>query len=101
MSDQKRGYFGMYGGQHVPEVLIPALDEVDEMYQKLIKDPTFHEEFAYYLKHYTGRPSSLYRADRLTAELGGATIYLKKISTTRAHTKSTTRSVRFYWQNNG
>ncbi|NLN19563.1 MAG: tryptophan synthase subunit beta [Firmicutes bacterium] len=87
MSDQKRGYFGMYGGQHVPEVLIPALDEVDEMYQKLIKDPTFHEEFAYYLKHYTGRPSSLYRADRLTAELGGATIYLKRedLNHTGAH----------------
>ena len=57
------------------------------MYQKLIKDPTFHEEFAYYLKHYTGRPSSLYRADRLTAELGGATIYLKRedLNHTGAH----------------
>ncbi|MGI6083290.1 MAG: tryptophan synthase subunit beta [Limnochordia bacterium] len=87
MSDKKRGYFGMYGGQHVPPALIPALNEIDEMYQTLSKDPAFQEELAYYLRHYTGRPSPLYRADRLTAELGGATIYLKRedLNHTGAH----------------
>ncbi|MGI6609456.1 MAG: tryptophan synthase subunit beta [Limnochordia bacterium] len=87
MSTQKPGYFGTFGGQHVPAVLIPVLNELDGMYQKVAADPTFREEYAYYLHHYAGRPSPLYRAERLTKELGGATIYLKRedLNHTGAH----------------
>lgn len=87
MSTQKPGYFGAFGGQHVPPALLPALNELDDMYQKEAADPAFQEELSYYLQQYAGRPSPLYRADRLTAELGGATIYLKRedLNHTGAH----------------
>jgi tryptophan synthase beta chain len=87
LSTERNGYFGSFGGRHVPEALIPALSELEQMYRQAILDPSFHEELTYYLKAYSGRPTPLYRADRLTAELGGATIYLKRedLNHTGAH----------------
>jgi tryptophan synthase beta chain len=72
------GRFGPYGGRYVPETLMPALLELEKEYAKAKKDPRFQKELAYYLKQYVGRPTSLYRADRLTKRLGGARIYLKR-----------------------
>ena len=70
--------FGEFGGQYVPELLIPALEELDEAYDRYQDDPEFKEEFNYYLEEYVGRPNPLYYAERLTEKLGGAKIYLKR-----------------------
>lgn len=72
------GYFGLYGGQFVPETLMPALMELERAYETCKKDKTFLQEFARYCATYIGRPTPLYRADRLTQYCGGATIYLKR-----------------------
>ena len=74
----KHGRFGAYGGRYVPETLMPALLELEQEYAKARKDRSFQEELAYYLKHYVGRPTQLYYAERLTKRLGGAKIYLKR-----------------------
>jgi tryptophan synthase beta chain len=74
----KRGRFGSYGGRYVPETLIPALDELTRVYEKARRDPKFRAELNYYLRHYVGRPTPLYLAQRLTTKLGGAKIYLKR-----------------------
>jgi len=74
----RHGRFGPYGGRYVPETLMPALLELEEQYAKAKKDRRFQQELAYYLKQYVGRPTSLYCADRLSAALGGAKIYLKR-----------------------
>jgi tryptophan synthase beta subunit len=62
----------------VPEVLMPALEELTAEYEKAREDPDFEREFRYYLRDYVGRPTPLYRADRLTEQCGGARIYLKR-----------------------
>ena len=72
------GHFGMYGGRYVPEILIPALDELTQTYNKYKSDEEFNEELDYYLSEYVGRPTPLYFAKRMTEELGGAKIYLKR-----------------------
>ncbi len=72
------GRFGSYGGRYVPETLMPALLELEAEYAKVRKDRRFQTDLSYYLKQYVGRPTSLYRADRLTKKLGGAKIYLKR-----------------------
>lgn len=79
--------FGRFGGQFVPPQVINALNELEEAFNEAIKDPSFEEEFKYYLKHYVGRPSPLYFAENLTRELGGAKIYLKRedLNHTGAH----------------
>ena len=66
---------------------MPALLELEEAYSTVKDDPSFKEEFQYYLKNYVGRPSPLYYAQRLTEELGGAKIYLKRedLNHTGAH----------------
>src|SRR5437867_5025234 len=74
----KQGRFGLYGGRYVPETLMPALLELEKEYSSAKKDRRFQSELAYYLKHYVGRPTSLYFAQRLTKRLGGAKIYLKR-----------------------
>ncbi len=74
----KHGKFGEFGGRYVAETLMPAILELDEAYKKAKKDPEFQKEFAYYMKNYVGRPSPLYLAERLTKEIGGAKIYLKR-----------------------
>lgn len=78
MLPDTHGRFGSYGGRYVPETLMPALLELEEEYAKAKKDRRFQANLAYYLKEYVGRPTSLYRADRLTKKLGGAKIYLKR-----------------------
>ncbi|MCL0067313.1 tryptophan synthase subunit beta [Peptococcaceae bacterium] len=83
----ERGYFGDYGGQFVPETVLPALEELIESYYKFKDDEQFKEELNYYLKKYVGRPSPLYFAQGLTKHLGGAKIYLKRedLNHTGAH----------------
>jgi len=73
-----RGHFGPYGGRFVPETLMHPLQELEDEYLRAEKDPGFQREFQYYLKEFCGRPTSLYFAERLTRELGGAKIYLKR-----------------------
>lgn len=86
-SPDERGHFGQYGGRYVAETLMPALLELEEAYAEARQDPSFREELEYYLKHYVGRPTPLYFARRLTEELGGAKIYLKRedLNHTGAH----------------
>jgi tryptophan synthase beta chain len=83
----KMGHFGAYGGRYVAETLMPALIELEEAYAEAIGDDAFMAEFHRMLKDYVGRPSALYRADRLTELAGGARIYLKRedLNHTGAH----------------
>ncbi|MBF7096996.1 tryptophan synthase subunit beta [Alkalibacter mobilis] len=79
--------FGKYGGQYVPETLMQALGELEEEYEKAIKDKDFVDEYKYYLKEYSGRPTPLYYAKNLSEKLGGGKIYLKRedLNHTGAH----------------
>lgn len=79
--------YGEYGGQYAPETLMIALEEVEDAYTKLKKDPTFQEEVNFYLKEYAGRPSLFYHAKKMSENLKGATIYLKRedLNHTGAH----------------
>ncbi|HIP25214.1 MAG TPA: tryptophan synthase subunit beta [Archaeoglobus profundus] len=70
--------FGEFGGQFVPEVLIPPLKELEKAYNKLKDDEEFKRELDYYLRNYAGRPTPLYFAKNLTKKIGGAKIYLKR-----------------------
>ncbi|MBL6766114.1 MAG: tryptophan synthase subunit beta [Verrucomicrobiae bacterium] len=72
------GHFGPYGGKYVPETLFHPLKELEDEYAVAQKDPEFQREFEYYLREFVGRPTPLYFAERLTKELGGAKIYLKR-----------------------
>ncbi|WP_349744360.1 tryptophan synthase subunit beta [Roseateles cavernae] len=82
-----RGHFGPYGGRFVAETLVHALDELSEAYAHYSKDPEFIAEYKKELAHFVGRPSPIYYADRLSRELGGAQIYLKRedLNHTGAH----------------
>ncbi len=75
---EARGKFGPYGGQFVPETLMPALLELESAYTDARADPRFREELDDYNRHYGGRPTPLYFAKRLTERCGGARIYLKR-----------------------
>ncbi len=79
--------FGAFGGRYVPETLIAALDELEVAYAQAMADPEFLREFRYLLQNFVGRPSPLYRARRLEAEVGGGPIYLKRedLNHTGAH----------------
>nr|WP_181592920.1 tryptophan synthase subunit beta [Paenibacillus sp. YN15] len=81
------GRFGKFGGRYVPETLMNALLELEEAYKKYSRDPEFLAELNGLLKHYSGRPTNLYYAERLTEHLGGAKIYLKRedLNHTGAH----------------
>ncbi len=81
------GHFGMYGGRFVAETLMPLVLAVEEAYKAAKADPKFQEELDYYLKHFVGRPSPLFYAERLTKKFGGAKIYLKRedLNHTGAH----------------
>jgi tryptophan synthase beta chain len=72
------GHFGSYGGRYVPEVLMSPLEELEEAYNGAQNDPTFEAELKSLLHHYAGRPTPLYFAQRLTEQLGGAQIWLKR-----------------------
>ena len=78
MSNVASGRFGKYGGRFVPETLIPALDQLEQEYTRCKDDPQFQEELGRYLRSYCGRPTPLYFAQRLTEQLGGGQIYLKR-----------------------
>jgi len=75
---RSQGRFGVYGGQYVPETLIPVLDELEAAYAAACRDPAFVTQVDRYLRTYCGRPTPLYYARRLTEALGGARIYLKR-----------------------
>ena len=72
------GRFGEYGGRYVPETLMHPLQELEDEYFRAQQDPEFQTELQYYLREFCGRPTPLYHAERLTRELGGAKIYLKR-----------------------
>src|SRR6266568_4439398 len=73
-----QGHFGPYGGRYVPETLMHPLQELEAEYFLSQVDPEFQKELQYYLREFVGRPTPLYFAERLTRELGGAKIYLKR-----------------------
>ena len=73
-----RGHFGPFGGRFVPETLMQPLQALEAEYFQAQRDPAFQHELAYYLREFCGRPTPLYFAERLTRELGGAKIYLKR-----------------------
>jgi tryptophan synthase beta chain len=83
----ERGYFGEFGGRFVPETLIPALDELTIAYQEAMADPEFQNQLAHLHRTYTGRPTPVTYAGRLSGHLGGAQIYLKRedLAHTGAH----------------
>lgn len=83
----KDGRFGQFGGRYAPEVLMPALAELEEAYAACRADPVFEEELRHLERHYVGRPTPLYFAEGLTREMGGARIYLKRedLAHTGAH----------------
>ncbi len=73
-----KGRFGAYGGRYVPETLMAALEELEQAYEQADADPMFHVELDGLLHHYCGRPTPLYFAKRMSEQLGGARIYLKR-----------------------
>lgn len=83
----KDGRYGVFGGRYVPEILMPALIELEQSYEDAKNDPQFKEELNYYLKDYVGRETPLYFAKNLTNKVGGANIYLKRedLNHTGAH----------------
>ena len=82
-----RGYFGPFGGKYVPETLVEPIEELQRAYFQVRDDETFQGELARLLKHYVGRPTPVYEAARLSAESGGARIFLKRedLTHTGAH----------------
>ena len=87
MQEAVNGRFGEYGGQYIPETLMNAVQELEEAYNKYKNDPEFKREFKDLLVNYAGRPSLLYEAKKMTEDLGGAKIYLKRedLNHTGAH----------------
>src|SRR5690606_739103 len=74
----KEGMFGIFGGRFVAETLMPLILDLERHWNQAKTDPAFQAELAHFHKHYTGRPSPLYFAERLTERLGGARIYFKR-----------------------
>ena len=83
----KKGRFGIYGGQYIPEVLMGEINSLEEAYRRYRADPAFQSELKQLLQEYVGRPSRLYYAEKMTRDLGGARIYLKRedLNHTGAH----------------
>ncbi|MBI5581489.1 MAG: tryptophan synthase subunit beta [Deltaproteobacteria bacterium] len=81
------GHFGPFGGRYIAETLMPAILELEEAYRRIASDPAFQQELARLLRDYAGRPTPLFLAERLTAQAGGAAIYLKRedLAHTGAH----------------
>ena len=87
MSENKKGRFGIHGGQYIPETLMNAVIELEEAYERIGKSPEFKEELSELFNDYAGRPSRLYYAKKMTEDLGGAKVYLKRedLNHTGAH----------------
>jgi tryptophan synthase beta chain len=85
--NQRVGYFGDFGGQYVPEMIMPALSQLEAEHQSARRDPEFNEQYEHYLAEYDGRPTPLTLAARLSEAWGGARIYLKRedLNHTGAH----------------
>lgn len=83
----KKGRFGIHGGQYIPETLMNAVTELEKAYEYYKNDPEFKRELAVLFNEYAGRPSRLYYAEKMTKQLGGAKIYLKRedLNHTGAH----------------
>ncbi|MCB8817993.1 tryptophan synthase subunit beta [Desulfosporosinus shakirovi] len=83
----QKGYFGEYGGSFVPPQLENALNQLDDAFERYKDDPDFNQELDYYLRQYVGRPNPLYYAKKLSQQLGGAKVYLKRedLNHTGAH----------------
>lgn len=83
----QNGRFGVHGGQYIPETLMNAVIELEEAYSKYKNDPQFNAELTQLFNDYAGRPSRLYYAEKMTRDLGGAKIYLKRedLNHTGAH----------------
>lgn len=81
------GRFGIHGGQYIPETLMNAMKELEDAYSRFSRDPAFQKELSDMLNDYVGRPSRLYYAEKMTKDLGGAKIYLKRedLNHTGAH----------------
>lgn len=77
-NSNKKGRYGEYGGQYAPETLMSALNELEDEYNRAKNDPEFIKELEVYLNEYAGRPSGLYYAEKITKDLGGAKVYLKR-----------------------
>ena len=73
-----KGRFGIHGGQYVPETIMNAVNELEATYNKYKDDPEFNRELTELYNEYAGRPSRLYYAERMSRDLGGAKIYLKR-----------------------
>lgn len=73
-----KGRFGIHGGQFIPETLMSAVAELEAAYEHYKNDPEFMQELEFLLREYAGRPSRLYYAEKMTKDLGGAKIYLKR-----------------------
>ena len=84
---QSKGRFGAFGGQYIPETLMNAVEELDQAYLRWKDDPGFNEELSVLFNEYANRPSRLYYARKMTEDLGGAKIYLKRedLNFTGAH----------------
>ena len=82
-----KGRFGPYGGQYAPETMMAALEELEQAYDHYSRDPEFRQELTFLLNEYAGRPSRLYYAEKMTKDLGGARVYLKRedLNHTGAH----------------
>ena len=76
--ENKKGRFGKFGGQYVPEIVMPVLNQLEEAYEKYRRDSEFLKDLRKYYVEYAGRPTLLYYADKLTKHYGGAKIYLKR-----------------------
>lgn len=87
LGPDSRGHFGIFGGRYVAETLMPLILSLEKAYEEAKADPAFHQEIARSAKHYIGRPSPLYFAERFTKHLGGAKIYFKRdeLNHTGAH----------------
>ncbi len=85
--ENKKGRFGIHGGQYIPETLMNAVKELEAAYEKYKNDPEFNAELSALFNEYAGRPSRLYYAEKMTKNLGGAKIYLKRedLNHTGAH----------------
>ena len=85
--EERKGRFGVHGGQYIPETLMNAVTELEEAYDRYKNDPAFQSDLTALLNDYAGRPSRLYCAEKMTRDLGGAKIYLKRedLNHTGAH----------------